>query len=346
MPPADVPREPAAVEPTGAATPEISVVVPVYNAAAYLDETLGALAGSRSVRWECIVVDDGSTDDSAAVAERWGARVLRLAGPPGGPGQARNFGANEARAPLFCFIDADVVVRPETLAEFVALFRADPDLTAAFGSYDADPAAPGLVSRYRNLLHHHVHQSGREDAGTFWAGCGAIRRDDFLAVGGFDPAYRRPSIEDIELGTRLRAAGQRIRLAKHIQVQHLKHWSFGGMIATDIRNRAIPWTQLIVRTGEVPNDLNTGWSGRLSALSVFALAACLAAAPRARLARPLALAPAGALVALNWDLYSLFWRRGGPRFLAGAVLLHWLYFAYSAAAFALGSAYFKLRRDG
>ena len=45
-----------------------------------------------------------------------------------------------------------------------------------FGSYDDDPPAPGLVSRYKNLLHHHVHQNGRPDASTFWAGCGAIRR--------------------------------------------------------------------------------------------------------------------------------------------------------------------------
>ena len=58
-----------------------------------------------------------------------------------------------------------------------------------------------MVSQYRNLLHHFVHQHGHAEASTFWAGCGAIRRAAFDAVGGFDAArFPRPSIEDIELG--------------------------------------------------------------------------------------------------------------------------------------------------
>ena len=54
-----------------------------------------------------------------------------------------------------------------------------PALTAVMGSYDDTPSEPGLVSQYRNLLHHFVHQVGREKASTFWAGCGAVRRGAF-----------------------------------------------------------------------------------------------------------------------------------------------------------------------
>jgi len=86
-------------------------------------------------------VDDGSTDNSADVARAWGAHVVRTGRVPSGPACARTRGAAEARAPLLCFVDADVLVRPTTLDHFVNLFRADPDLVAAFGSYDAMPSA-------------------------------------------------------------------------------------------------------------------------------------------------------------------------------------------------------------
>ena len=82
-----------------------------------------------------------------------------------------------------------------------------------------------MVSQYRNLLHHFVHQEGNPEASTFWAGCGAVRRAAFDAVAGYDEArFRRPSIEDIELGYRLRRAGYRIRLDRDLQCTHLKRW--------------------------------------------------------------------------------------------------------------------------
>jgi hypothetical protein len=66
------------------------------------------------------------------------------------------------------------------------LFEAEPDLAAVFGLYDAAPAALRVISQYRNLLHHFVHQNGNPQASTFSAGCGAIRRSVFEQIGGFD----------------------------------------------------------------------------------------------------------------------------------------------------------------
>jgi GT2 family glycosyltransferase len=316
--------------------PSISVIVPVRNGAATLSRCLEALEQSEGVTRECIVVDDGSSDESATLARRFGARLIESDRPGSGPARARNLGARVATAPVLCFLDADVVVYPDTLAQFVALFDADPSLAAAFGSYDASPAAPGLLSQYRNLLHHFVHQTGQEHASTFWSGCGAIRRDIFLELGGFDPTYTRPSIEDIDLGYRLHARGARIRLAKHIQVTHLKRWTLRGILTTDIRDRALPWTELIRRTGYLPNDLNLQRSGRVSALSVFALSGLLLLGcwlPRVWVA---CLVPLLALLACNRRLYAFFLKMRGPWFLLGALPLHWLYFAYSALAFGYG----------
>jgi GT2 family glycosyltransferase len=328
----------------GAATPAISVVIPVHNGAAMLERCLEALWRSQGVEWECIVVDDRSTDDSAAVARRRGARVLQVAHPSRGPAQARNAGARVARAPLLCFLDSDVLVRPNTLATFVALFDADPSLAAAFGSYDTQPVDPGLVSQYRNLLHHFVHQSSHEAASTFWSGCGAIRRDDFWDLGGFDPTFTRPSVEDIDLGYRLRTRGRRVLLAKQIQVTHLKRWTFPRFLLTDVRDRALPWTALIASSGYLPDDLNVDRASRVSALSLYALLALLTLGWWQPIAWPLALLPLLLVLWLNRRLYAFFARERGPAFLLAALPLHWLYYASAALAFGVGIVPILLRQ--
>ena len=113
--------------------------------------------------------------------------------------------------------------RTPTRSRASARFRGGPTLTAVFGSYDDAPAEPGVVSQFRNLLHHHVHQQGAGEATTFWAGLGAVRADAFRAAGGFDAErYPLPSVEDIDLGTRLSRNGGRILLDPLIQGTHLK----------------------------------------------------------------------------------------------------------------------------
>ncbi len=331
------------VAPAAPSSPAISVVVPVYNAAPMLARCLDALQQSQDVAWECIVVDDGSTDGSAKVAQEFGARVLRMSRARSGPGQARNVGARFATAPLLCFVDSDVVVQPDTLKRFVAVFHAESNVTAAFGSYDAQPEVQDLLSQYRNLLHHFVHQNGQVSASTFWAGCGAIRRETFFELGGFDPTYTRPSIEDIELGYRVRAAGGQIRLVKAIQVKHLKRWTFWGMLKTDILDRALPWTTLIARTGQLPNDLNLRTSSRASAVSVYSGLVLLGLGRWVPLARSAALLPLLVLIACNSSLYAFFLTQRGPWFLLRALPLHWLYYAYSSLAFAGGSLHSRLR---
>src|SRR6185436_3746045 len=96
-----------------------------------------------------------------------------------GAAAARNAGASEAQATILLFVDADVAVAPGTVARLLAWFETQPDLDAVFGSYDDRPARAGLVSQFRNLLHHYVHQHGNPEAATFWAGFGAVRRDAF-----------------------------------------------------------------------------------------------------------------------------------------------------------------------
>ena len=122
-------------------------------------------------------------------------------------------------------------------------------------------------------MHCFVHQNSNREAMTFWAGCGAIRREVFLDFGGFDESYRSPAIEDIELGYRLAKANRKLVLSPEIQVKHLKRWSLRNVIKTDFFYRALPWSELTVRSGWMPNDLNLRISQRISVALVFILIA-------------------------------------------------------------------------
>lgn len=231
----------------------LSVIMPAYRCVEMLRASLAGLVASDLPRsaWELIVVDDGSPDATPDLARTVADRVLVTPDGPRGPAFARNLGAIVAQAPVLLFVDSDVVVAPHTLSGFARVFRDRPDVSAVFGAYDESPGDAGFVSQYRNLLHHYVHRMNPGEASTFWAGCGAVRRDAFLAVGGYDHRrYPRPQIEDIELGYRLRANDYRIELAPELQGRHLKRWTLSNMIRTDVRERALPWMHLILERGE------------------------------------------------------------------------------------------------
>jgi GT2 family glycosyltransferase len=311
----------------------ISIIVPVYNNKHDLAECLTALKACSGADTEIIVVDDASTDDTASIAAAMGVKVLRLA-QNSGPAAARNRGARQANGDILFFVDADVVIGAGVVDRVRRTFEDNPHLAAVFGSYDNRPRAQDLVSLYWNLRHHFVHQSGNSAASTFWAGCGAIRRSVFEAIGGFDEQrFRYPSIEDIEIGYRLRQAGYSILLDKALQGTHLKKWTLRSVVVTDIAHRAVPWSRLILESGMRTNDLNLKWGQRLSfalvALSCFFLALSLWRAEM------LALAALGliSVVVLNRDLCGFFFRQRGLWFAAVCIPLHLLYYLYSGLSY-------------
>lgn len=310
----------------------ISIIVPVYNGGEDFRKCLAALAAANPPPLEIIVVDDGSTDDSAATARRMGARVLETPVPRSGPAVARNLGAAQARGSIVFFIDADVVIKPDTCVRVEKAFS-DPQLDALFGSYDDTPAAPTFPAQYKNLMHHYTHQKARAESANFWAGCGAVRSEVFRAVGGFKTTFTRPTVEDIELGYRMTRAGHKIRLDKELQVTHLKAWTLGSMIHSDIFDRALPWTRLLKQEREIPSDLNLQTANRVSAILVWLLLPTVLGALFYTPAWLVVLAIVIALLVLNADLYLFFLRERGFWFMLRAIPLHWLYYMYSSAVF-------------
>jgi glycosyltransferase involved in cell wall biosynthesis len=324
--------------------PTLSIVIPFHRNLSYLRRCLAALQPLPGV--EVIVVADGAVDDCRPLIREFAARLLEIPGPSG-PAIARNRGAAVAHGEVLVFVDSDVVAAPNALARIVERFRLEPDVQAVFGTYDDLPGATNFVSQYKNLAHAFVHRSSSTVATTFWSGLGAIRTRAFWSVGGFDERFPRPCIEDIDLGYRLHERGHAIRLDHDLRGCHLKRWTVRSMIASDVLDRGIPWTQLIVRAGRVHNDLNIKSAYRVSVALAYALLLVLAMS----VAHPAWWWPAAAIVAalyfLNRRFYTFFIRTRGVMFALRLLPLHYLYHLYNGVSFAIGTCiYFAARAHG
>lgn len=283
----------------------LSVIIPAGDAPPTLARCIAALERASDTETEIIVV----TEPRGATATA-----------------ARNAGARRANADVLVFVDADVEVRADALRRIRRDFEQDRDLAAAFGSYDDSPEG-GVVSGFRNLLHHHIHQDSAGPIATFWAGLGAMRRDVFDRAGGF----AEHPVEDIELGMRLSETGAKIVLDPAVQGKHLKQWGLWEMIRTDFAVRGVPWVGLFMRHRSAAATLNLGWRHRLSALASVALVLSLILTLWIPAAVALAL-----IVVLNARFYALLLRRRGLWQTVAGVVLHIVHQLVAVAALPFG----------
>jgi hypothetical protein len=146
-------------------------------------------------------------------------------------------------------------------------------------------------------------------------------------LGGFNPEWR--FLEDIEFGYRLHMLGLRVELKKQLQLTHCKHYTLASLIRSDVCGRAIPWTRLMLETGNFRSDLNTRWQNIASAMA----AGLLLAPVMSWSAHLLLLA---AFIALNFGFLKLAWREYGPRFAVLSAGMSWLVFIYGALGLIVG----------
>jgi len=313
---------------------KISVIMPVYNAVAYISRSLPPLIEMLRNHeiLEVIVVDDSSNDETPQLAVQLGAQVIPSGGRLG-PGGARNCAAGVAVGDILWFVDADVIVARDA-AHTLATGFTEPDVVAVFGAYDDQPPAHNFLSQYKNLVHHYYHNRSRREAATFWSGCGAVRKEAFLQVGGFDiELFTRPSIEDIELGYRMRDAGGRILLLPDLRGTHLKEWRLLNLLHTEIFCRAIPWSRLILTRTGLHNDLNVTPHERVRAGLAGLLMIVLISALLGIASWWIAVTTGTVVMIANRHLIAFFYRRKGLGFALRGALFHQLYYLYSSAAF-------------
>ena len=313
----------------------LSVIIPFHNSSPEFNRCLEALARSDRAPEEVIAVDDGSTDASIEIARRFDVRIIQLIDGPHGPAVARNRGAEVAAGDILVFLDADVLIHKDTLRRIEEILTNHPEITGLFGSYDEDPPHHGIVSHYKNLQHHYVHHHSQREASSFWAGCGAVRKDVFYRLGGFDESFQRPSVEDIEFGLRMIRSGYRIWLCPEVQVTHLKRWTLTSWLRSDILDRAVPWSRLILTMSEIPADLNLDLKSRMSAMAAWISVGCFLAGFWAPGAWFVALLGMVVLGLLNSGLYRFFQQKVGILFAIQSFYLHFMYYLYSSLTFVM-----------
>lgn len=312
----------------------LAVIIPAYNAEATLETCLAAIAASKRKPTEVLLFNDGSTDNTVEIAERFNVKIVSNDKRAQGPAIGRNLAAQQTAADIIIFIDADVDVHPNSIGLLENAILSRPDAAAAFGSYDDAPLSRRIAALYANLRHHYHHQNSAREASTFWSGFGAIRRDDFINVNGFDAAYAEPSIEDIDLGARLHKADRKILLIPEAMAKHCKDWGLIQLWRTDVFNRALPWSRLIVSGATAGADLNASPREKIIAVAAHSIWFFLGLsifAPHAIIA---AIGAIIFFIGANWNFFRLLARRGGFKLLSSGIILHWLYYLYSSLAFA------------
>lgn len=320
----------------------LSVVVPVHNGVATLDRSLTALLASRMARddYELIVVDDASTDGSAAVAARYADTVVRLTGRESGPAYARNRGAELARGEVVAFVDADAGVQRHTLPGLLEMLRLHPGLDAISASHDEALEAANFASQYWNLLVRFGEQSHAEADGHLTSGCALIRRSVLVQVGMYDEwRFGTACLESVELGKRLVEAGYGVLLSRELQVTQLKRWSMWSVSREAWKRSALLARSLGYQRTRESAPTEVAFTLVQAAAPAFALIAtivlCSAFVGESSRSLAVTIAIAG-LVMANLSVHRFFARARGLAFAIAAAPVHILMQCFGAVALCKG----------
>lgn len=197
--------------------PHITVVVCSYNGARTIGETLAALMQLEYSNYDVIVVDDGSTDETGAIAERYDVRVIRT--PNRGLSRARNTGLQAAEGEIVVYLDDDAFPDPHWLNYLAAAFLTSDH--AAIGGPNITPKSDGLMAQcIANAPGNPVPVLITDREAEHIPGCNlAVRKDRLAAIGGFDPQFRAAG-DDVDVCWRLQAEGWTLGYAPAAMVWH------------------------------------------------------------------------------------------------------------------------------
>jgi glycosyltransferase involved in cell wall biosynthesis len=211
--------------------PAVSVVLPVHNRADVLPRAISSVINQTLREWELIIIDDGSSDDSAEVAQSFEddrIRLLRLADNRGG-NAARNAGIREAGAPLIAFLDSDDVYRPEKLERIVAHFHARPALDLLVDSFIKIQSSTARVIRENPVIEDRERFRRALFTRLLWKATPSISvKRDVALKAPFDESLRR--LQDFDFLIRV---SEFANCASTDEVLWEKYWDAGAISAQD-----------------------------------------------------------------------------------------------------------------
>ena len=182
---------------------KISVIIPMYNSQKTIGKCLKALYNNSYKDFECIVVDDCSTDNSVKTAKEFPCKIIKLK-KNSGPAKARNTGAEHSKGEILFFLDSDVLLLKNALDEIIRAFKKNKEIAGMIGIYDKEPANKTFFAQYMALRKFSDFMDSKRKYFTHFAGaCTAVKKNIFWEFNGFDTKYKGADTEDYEMGYRI-----------------------------------------------------------------------------------------------------------------------------------------------
>jgi glycosyltransferase involved in cell wall biosynthesis len=316
----------------------VSVIIPNYNYAKALRPCLESVRAQTYRDLEVLLVDDHSTDDSASVAAQMGFSVIHTPYNMGAPA-ARNLGAEQATGDILVFVDSDVELKPDAVANAVELLESDPRIGAVCGNYDPVPLfRDSLVEEYRCLQQYWWLAEDEGTITTSYTAILAIRADLFASIGGFDGRLRHT--ENAEFGHRLSRTHE-VRLTSTVRGRHDYDESL-RVVLSKVFTRARLHIPLYMRRSDLSGGFSSGpraWG------SMATLAALLAVVVPVLFGPWFAVLPAVLFVVALWcdrKMYRFVLGQRGFLFLGYFVAMHVLVNLTVATAAFVGGAQWLL----
>jgi len=303
----------------------ISVIIPVRDGIDTLRQCLGALKRSNFSGFEVVVVDDCSEEDCSELVRSYGFKPIRLS-QPSGSWFARNKGAELATGDILVFVDCDMVIQPDALHRIHNQFSEN-HYAAISGICGFKTNTKKLATWYKNLWMYYSYTNSPENFDWFISGIGAVKREVFFGLKGFDATFQtKTGGGDLEFGRRLKEIGQSILLDKGLQGEHLKPYTLWGLLLNDY-NRSKGWFQLVVEKKMVPQVIKKLRIANIYPafiisvfISLFFLFS-LILSPFFKIFFVLTILSALAYLIINYPLFRFFRKKRGMDFLLKALPL-------------------------
>lgn len=183
----------------------ISVVIPAYNSAVYIRETLESVLAQTSPPLEVIVVDDGSTDETAAIVRTYAGRIRLLQQENKGVSAARNLGIQQAQGDYIAFVDSDDLWLPEKLGRQAACILEKQVAWVSCGADFFDNSTGKILHSYRMKLYEGDVLERLLAACFILSPTPVVKKSIFEEIGYFDESYRAPMNEDWDMWMRIAA---------------------------------------------------------------------------------------------------------------------------------------------
>ena len=207
----------------------ISIIIPAYNSENTIEKCLNAIFNTDYPRkkYEVIVIDDKSTDNTINIVQRYPCKLIKQKKNQG-PAKARNVGAQLSKGDILFFIDSDIILKKNSLTEVKESFK-DKNKKCLTGMYKKYPENKGIFPLYKSFLwYHELSNVDKDFVGVMNTACGAIKKEIFIDIKGFNTNYKGAECEDVEFSRRL-TQKYRIYFNKNLKVGHYYPNLFGGL---------------------------------------------------------------------------------------------------------------------